>query len=661
MSLGIGSTGGSPRPLSKVRTNFVTVGRNGQDGSQLGLKKQDSVEPIAPRRRTSFTASEEDPAAKAVRKESIATEFKARKESIMVTETIPESAIAETPAEESNRQLGNAPGQRQGPTGTEENKVTLEARDTPKGATQGSTAVPKTAPTITRSASKRSAEKAVRSPPKTPIVSAQHVPRDRSTKTPDSNAVKKPTSARASSVPAKSAITPKSVSSSTAGYKTRIPPSPPQTGFHKPKPRSPTRPVKLPASLTAHTASSGSKTAGAAAPVVRQSLGRVAGNQADTARATQNTTELGRKSSVAAKSRPSLGPPPAMKESTRKSSSKDGPPAGSDFLARLSRPTTASASKTHEIPANSTVPKRAQSARRPVTRDGISRPVAPKVPKTTLPTKPLTKAKETIKPLVRKSVAKDDPAKKPGSTSVSKTAVLNSVEVSAESKAHKVKSIESLAATKDKDGKEATASAAENNLDNAVEEVQTEPLIAGEQKDDKKVLARVSENDFVAEESKIESAQAEGSLAGDALPTTEKTSDTVDEKASQFPDGSHGLKEDSSIVAIQSIADGSGTINDPVSPAIPEPTEKFPEPIDGSPAKVSSPLLTSQNTPKVEIAVEAGAPSTENAKPGLFEDPADIQAREEMEKMNAALYKISLEDEKAGGGVKATEIEQESY
>merc|ERR1712093_627359 len=94
--LGGASTGTSPRPLSKVRTSFVTVvGTGGQQG--LGLKRDMSGEPSMQKRRASFSIDEEDnPMATLERKTSIATEKEARKNSSAIEETIPENALQES-------------------------------------------------------------------------------------------------------------------------------------------------------------------------------------------------------------------------------------------------------------------------------------------------------------------------------------------------------------------------------------------------------------------------------------------------------------------------------------------------------------------------------------------------------------------------------------
>ena len=169
--------------------------------------------------------------------------------------------------------------------------------------------------------------------------------------------------------PEKAAVTPKTnasapkVGASPASVK-KPPPLHHHSGigFVKPKVKSPTRPVKLPSSLTTHTAASGSKVNPS-----RQSSSRASGTlqtvdslgrspsrisvsttttSAPNASGTGHKT-LKRQSSNLNPPRPSLGPPPKPK-------AKEYPPTRKEreidegFLARMMRPTQASSSKTNE-------------------------------------------------------------------------------------------------------------------------------------------------------------------------------------------------------------------------------------------------------------------------------------------------------------------------
>lgn len=141
-------------------------------------------------------------------------------------------------------------------------------------------------------------------------------------------------------------------------------------GFVKPRPKSPTRPVQLPPSLTTHTTASGSRTrtAGSAPPSSHE----------NSARSTSRSKALGRSSSAAGRQRPSLGPPP-------KQPAKDHPVVKKDakvdegFLARMMRPTQASASKKNEkVPITpprrpAAAPKKSASAKSGITKRPVSK------------------------------------------------------------------------------------------------------------------------------------------------------------------------------------------------------------------------------------------------------------------------------------------------
>ncbi|KAJ0122519.1 hypothetical protein J7T55_003032 [Diaporthe amygdali] len=145
-------------------------------------------------------------------------------------------------------------------------------------------------------------------------------------------------------------------------------------GFVKPRPKSPTRPVKLPASLTTHTAASGSRTrtSGSAPPSSHENLAR------STSRSKASAKALQRSSSAASRQRPSIGPPP-------KQPAKDHPVVKKDarvdegFLARMMRPTQSSASKVNEkVPVTpprrpAAAPKKSASAKSVTTRRPVSK------------------------------------------------------------------------------------------------------------------------------------------------------------------------------------------------------------------------------------------------------------------------------------------------
>lgn len=136
------------------------------------------------------------------------------------------------------------------------------------------------------------------------------------------------------------------------------------------RPKSPTRPVRLPAGATAATASSAAKTGEAPPPRPLSRSGVAAGPKTSTSNRVQsggiaregvtNTSSSLRKSS----SRPSLpavGQPP-QKAKARTSTASVKAPEGS-FLARMMRPTQSSASKAHEKNEHVTVSGKSKSSK----------------------------------------------------------------------------------------------------------------------------------------------------------------------------------------------------------------------------------------------------------------------------------------------------------
>jgi len=178
-------------------------------------------------------------------------------------------------------------------------------------------------------------------------------------------------STASSSTTSKPAARPTTSSTIASTSENKPPHTSPTTGFHKPKPKSPTRPAKLPASMTAPTASSLSKVATAAAPS-RQSLApstKTVSRSRSHASLSQKQ-ELHHKPSKLESDRPVFGRPSTStlkKQPSRQSLPKQPAPTDESFLARMMRPTTSSASKTTE---KVITPPRARTNTRPTTREG---------------------------------------------------------------------------------------------------------------------------------------------------------------------------------------------------------------------------------------------------------------------------------------------------
>ena len=268
-------------------------------------------------------------------------------------------------------------------------KPTSPAKATSKTAPAGRTAKPGPISTAPSLATTKAAPKSTKSPsnPKTPTTPAK-------TPTTPGKSSKSPTSKPATSSSTKAQVKPaadmkatKSTASTTTTSKPAARPTTsstaastsenkplhtsPSTGFHKPKPKSPTRPAKLPASMTAPTASSLSKVATAVAPS-RQSLAPTTKtiSRSRSHASLSQKQELRHKPSKLESDRPALGRPSTStlkKHPSRQSLPKQTAPADESFLARMMRPTTSSASKTTE---KIITPPRAKTNTRPTTREG---------------------------------------------------------------------------------------------------------------------------------------------------------------------------------------------------------------------------------------------------------------------------------------------------
>ncbi|CAN8101441.1 unnamed protein product [Discula destructiva] len=109
------------------------------------------------------------------------------------------------------------------------------------------------------------------------------------------------------------------------------------TSFVKPRPKSPTQPIKLPERLTTHTTASATRTRNGAPPV------SLANRPASRTSMGSSGKTLGRSSSVTGRQHSSFGPPP--KQTTEHAVPKDVKPVDESFLARMMRPTQAYANK----------------------------------------------------------------------------------------------------------------------------------------------------------------------------------------------------------------------------------------------------------------------------------------------------------------------------
>ncbi|KAL2199397.1 hypothetical protein P885DRAFT_58782 [Corynascus similis CBS 632.67] len=411
----------SPRPLSKIRTSFVAIEKDGR----IGLTREGSQDSIPTLRKRSgdsgtttpvtgvekqnpFDVLAKSPAKMGTQTQSI---FGSPRPSAGVNDVSPLAPAAEItkPKPGSPR----APAAAAEPTkteadGSEQPAPAVSAATAPAGVSNGTVGEKEPQKTLGKTGSE-GATRIAKSTPKPLAVNSESkstAKQDKFSKGPTTPAatstqrpVAKKTPERKANSVEKTATPRATPNSKPAGPSSAKRPTPLQsppaaTGFVKPKVKSPTRPVKLPPSLTTHTASSGSKV-----NVPRQSLSRASGTNlpADThgrpaSRASASTAGSGsnkaaptkglrRQSSTINRPRPSLGPPP-------KQPAKDHPPVKKEkeidqgFLARMMRPTASSASKAagkvHTSPPRKAAAAPKKTATVKPARKAVSKPVTPR-------------------------------------------------------------------------------------------------------------------------------------------------------------------------------------------------------------------------------------------------------------------------------------------
>ncbi|TRX95111.1 hypothetical protein FHL15_004196 [Xylaria flabelliformis] len=423
------SPSASPRPLSKVRTAFVAIEKDGR----IGLKREPSrdSETVSSRRFSNDTdASTPQPLSEKsdVFSDNMASTVASFKTNL-THEAIPESPRQDTPVKFSPKKelkpsLLEPNANPDKVTDEEEPKTKMlasnptESSATRLGGTILNGGISDALNSTPSTTAKAKAPGASKPAPKTvaPVSTAKTATRaPRSplpSKAPDG---KEPSKAAVSSTNSKKVATTKPAASKPAASKPvalDLPSS--GTGFVKPKPKSPTRPVKLPSSLTTHTASSAQKTgAGNAAPAPRRSLSRASGNaqhlsvnptlhrspshnSISTVGTTTAKTLKHKPSSLnVGRSRPSLGlpPKPAVKEQP---APKKEAQVDEGFLARMMRPTASSAKKTSDKAP--VTPPRKQNAptKKPDTKEA-EKPAKKTVAKTPTPSTPVKTVKKTVK------------------------------------------------------------------------------------------------------------------------------------------------------------------------------------------------------------------------------------------------------------------------
>ena len=138
------------------------------------------------------------------------------------------------------------------------------------------------------------------------------------------------------------------------------------------RPKSPTRPVRLPASATAPTASSAAKLGGTAPAASTSSLGRKPSTlKRDTKPPTSRMPGPSASTVQKKPSRPSLQLQNGHERPKSRVSNAGSKAPDEGFLARMMRPTASSASKTHEKVEPKTPPKKTAAAKPKIKRESI--------------------------------------------------------------------------------------------------------------------------------------------------------------------------------------------------------------------------------------------------------------------------------------------------
>lgn len=290
-------------------------------------------------------------------------------------------AVAATRARSNSPVKTSAPAEKAKPTAKDASKENEKPKGQARLAVAKPAVVRKAASTIGLAAANKSAA------PTKPAAKTQAGPTKSTPSTAAKSSDAKPTSRLAERAAARKPATTTTTSSTNASKTTRPPPLKPtqasDTGFVKPKPKSPTKPVSLPASLTAPTASSVSKGNAARGQSKSSLQAPSTTNRAPsrTSVAGSGTSSKPTKPTSTTRSRPSLGVPPKKAEpeaAPRRESHVD-----ESFLARMMRPTQASSSKTtekvpltppkkttHWVPSNGASGSRRSSSVRASTQPG---------------------------------------------------------------------------------------------------------------------------------------------------------------------------------------------------------------------------------------------------------------------------------------------------
>lgn len=452
----LGSPTPSSRPLSKVRTNFVAFEKDGR----VGLRREPSEDSISVTSRRLSNVTDSSAPAPPQDKNDPFTENMAKNVSAwrtnLANEPIPELPIGDSPVKSSPKKGTETPEITHGPNpdkivDEEETHTQLTTADPTIQKTAESTPSESNGSSELEKVEEKAQEEAKEqvkdtSPVSKPAAATLASPTPAPTKA-AAKTLRSPSAARAPKSPTKASTqeaektkekkpvstAPKEGTTGNTALKPQ--PSPgkkhiardrsPAPAAAKPTVKSPTRPAKIPSSILAPTASSGSKTGGSAPPP-RRSLSREPTNTRTSAAANRPASRtsgvspaanaapaktLKRQASTINRARPSLGLPPKPQAKDHPPTRKEAP-VDEGFLARMMRPTQSSAQKAADkVPVTPPRNKVATSAaKKPVAKDGEAnaKKAASKLADV-VKKDPSVKKTTVAKPEAKKAVAKSAP------------------------------------------------------------------------------------------------------------------------------------------------------------------------------------------------------------------------------------------------------------
>ncbi|RYC58693.1 hypothetical protein CHU98_g7514 [Xylaria longipes] len=628
------SPSASPRPLSKVRTSFVAIEKDGR----IGLRREPSrdSETVSSRRFSNDTdTSTPQPISEKsdVFSDNMASTVASFKTNLS-HEAIPESPRQDTPVKFSPKKEFKSPLE----PNANPDKVTDEEEPRTKmlssnptessaarlGGTVLNGGISDALNGTPSTTAKAKAPGASKPAPKTvaPVSTAKTAARaPKSPLTTKAPSGKEPTKATVSSANPKKVTATKGAASKPAAID--LPPS--GTGFVKPKPKSPTRPVKLPSSLTTHTASSVQKTGtGSAAPAPRRSLSRASGNaqhlsvnpttQRSPSRNSVSTTgtttakTLKHKASNAnvGRSRPSIGPPPKPAAKEQPAPKKETQ-VDEGFLARMMRPTASSAKKTSEK-APVTPPRKRSAPVAPIKR--LDTEAEKNAKKAGAKLQASSTQAKTTKNSVKPVAAKEQPTAKEIAPAVAQAetaeTVIEKAKLSTDTAEAPVVSDEKAEA--DATAKDDSAIVAQETADDNIEATKTPT--------DNSVTAEVPSN----EEAKVAEVEPVPE------PATAAEVDGIEHVASVPAVSEDPLKVEDIEDTVQEAQEPSHQLQS-IEPAVEvSPVEDIPEVKESIPVSAEEPVVeVAQTVDEPLISEETVADVKETAEEAKTEAPATIE------------------------------------